>query len=66
MNYPTALERDGDFSQTYFGTANGPGQALQVIINPDRACRFRKQIPKSCAGIPGCKNGFINPMGRRC
>jgi hypothetical protein len=35
VNYPTALERQGDFSQTYFGTANGPGQGtLQVIIDP--------------------------------
>ena len=33
VNYPTALERQGDFSQTYFGNANGPGQGtlLQII-----------------------------------
>ncbi|MCP6423761.1 hypothetical protein NL463_31075, partial [Klebsiella pneumoniae] len=29
-NYPTALERQGDFSQTYFGNANGPGQGTLV------------------------------------
>jgi hypothetical protein len=35
VNYPTALERQGDFSQTYFGTASGPGQGtLQVITDP--------------------------------
>lgn len=35
VNYPTALERMGDFSQTYFGNANGPGEGtLQPIIDP--------------------------------
>ena len=67
VNYPTALERNGDFSQTYFGTADGPGQGtLQVIINPDTGLPFPgNKIPTSCAGIAGCKNGFINPMGQK-
>ena len=66
-NYPTALERQGDFSQTYFGTANGPGQGtLQLIINPDTGLPFPgNKIPKSCAGIPGCMNGYMNPMGQK-
>lgn len=35
VNYPTALERMGDFSQTFSGNANGPGQGtLQVITDP--------------------------------
>ena len=55
VNYPTALERKGDFSQTYFGTANGPGQGtLQPIINPDTGLPFPgNKIPTSCDGIPG-------------
>jgi hypothetical protein len=41
VNYPTALERQGDFSQTYFGSANGPGEGtLQQIINPDAGLPF--------------------------
>ena len=65
VNYPTALERAGDFSQTYFGNANGPGQGtLQPIINPDTGLPFPgNRIPLSCEGIPGCKNGRIHPMG---
>ena len=65
VNYPTALERAGDFSQTYFGNANGPGQGtLQVIINPDTGLPFPgNKIPLTCAGIPGCKNGHINQTG---
>ncbi|MEO7274789.1 MAG: hypothetical protein ABIX28_09090, partial [Vicinamibacterales bacterium] len=65
VNYPTALERMGDFSQTYFGNANGPGQGtLQPIINPDTGQPFPgNRIPLTCAGIPGCKNGRINPTG---
>lgn len=35
VNYPTALERRGDFSQTYVGNANGPGEGTVVpIIDP--------------------------------
>jgi hypothetical protein len=67
VNYPTERERNGDFSQTFFGTANGPGQGtLQPIINPDTGLPFPGNIiPKSCDGIPGCKHGFINPMGQK-
>ena len=67
VNYPTALERNGDFSQTYFGNANGPGQGtLQVIINPDTGLPFPgNKIPASCDGIPGCKHGRIHPMGQK-
>jgi hypothetical protein len=65
VNYPTALERQGDFSQTYFGTADGPGQGtLQLITNPDTGQPFPgNKIPLSCAGIPGCVNGHMNAMG---
>jgi hypothetical protein len=67
VNYPTALERNGDFSQTYFGSANGPGQGtLQRIINPDTGQQFPgNKIPTSCAGIAGCVNGRIHPMGQK-
>ena len=66
MNYPTALEREGDFSQTYFGTANGPGQGtLQVIINPDTGLPFPEQDSEELRRHSGCKNGFINPMGQK-
>jgi len=67
VNYPTALERNGDFSQTYFGNANGPGQGtLQVITNPDTGLPFPgNKIPQSCAGIPGCKNGYLHGMGQK-
>ena len=67
VNYPTALERNGDFSQTYFGNANGPGQGtLQPIINPDTGRPFPgNKIPTSCDGIPGCKHGYIHPMGQK-
>src|SRR5687768_3022301 len=67
VNYPTERERNGDFSQTFFGNANGPGQGtLQQIINPDTGLPFPGNIiPKSCDGIPGCKHGFINPMGQK-
>jgi hypothetical protein len=66
-NYPTALERQGDFSQTYFGNANGPGQGTLVsIINPDTGQPFPgNKIPLSCAGIPGCVNGYIHPIGQQ-
>ena len=66
-NYPTALERQGDFSQTYFGNANGPGQGtLQPIINPDTGQPFPgNKIPLSCAGIPGCVNGYMHPLGQQ-
>jgi hypothetical protein len=66
-NYPTALERQGDFSQTYFGNANGPGQGtLLQIINPDTGLPFPgNRIPLSCAGIPGCVNGYIHPLGQQ-
>ena len=65
VNYPTALERTGDFSQTYFGNANGPGQGtLQIIMNPDTGLPFPgNRIPSSCAGIAGCVNGRMHPMG---
>jgi hypothetical protein len=65
VNYPTALERMGDFSQTYFGNANGPGQGtLQIIMNPDTGLPFPgNRIPLSCAGIAGCVNGRMHPMG---
>jgi hypothetical protein len=64
-NYPTALERQGDFSQTYTGNANGPGEGtLQQIINPDTLLPFPgNKIPATCAGIPGCVYGHLNPMG---
>lgn len=67
VNYPTELERKGDFSQTYFGAANGPGQGtLQVIINPDTGLPFPgNKIPASCDGIPGCRLGYLNPMGQK-
>jgi hypothetical protein len=67
VNYPTAAEKNGDFSQTYFGTANGPEQGtLQQIINPDTGLPFPGNIiPKSCDGIPGCKNGYIHEMGQK-
>ena len=66
-NYPTALERAGDFSQTYYGNANGPGQGtLQPIINPDTGQAFPgNKIPTSCAGIAGCKYGVIKPLGQQ-
>ena len=66
-NYPTALERQGDFSQTYFGNANGPGQGTLVqIINPDTGLPFPgNRIPLSCAGIAGCVNGYIHPLGQQ-
>jgi hypothetical protein len=66
-NYPTALERQGDFSQTYFGNANGPGQGTRVnIINPDTGQPFPgNKIPLSCDGIPGCVNGYIHPLGQQ-
>ncbi len=66
-NYPTALERQGDFSQTFFGNANGPGQGTLVsIINPDTGQPFPgNKIPLSCAGIPGCVNGYIHPLGQK-
>jgi hypothetical protein len=65
VNYPTALERQGDFSQTFFGTADGPGQgSLNVIINPDTGQAFPgNKIPLTCAGIAGCVNGHMNAMG---
>jgi hypothetical protein len=65
VNYPTALERQGDFSQTYFGNANGPGEGtLQIIINPDTGQPFPgNKIPATCAGIAGCVNGHMNAMG---
>jgi len=65
VNYPTALERQGDFSQTYFGNANGPGEGtLQQIINPDTGQPFPgNKIPATCAGIAGCVNGHMNAMG---
>ena len=67
VNYPTALERLGDFSQTYFGNANGPGQGtLLTIINPDTGQPFPgNKIPASCAGIVGCVNGRIHPLGQK-
>ena len=57
----------GDFSQTYSGNANGPGQGtLQQIINPDTGLPFPgNKIPLSCAGIAGCDNGYINPLGQQ-
>lgn len=66
-NYPTALERQGDFSQTYFGNANGPGQGTLVqIINPDTGQPFPgNKIPASCAGIAGCVNGYMHPLGQQ-
>jgi hypothetical protein len=66
-NYPTPLEMAGDFSQTYFGNANGPGQGtLQPIINPDTGVAFPgNKIPASCAGIAGCVNGRIHPLGQK-
>ena len=66
-NYPTALERQGDFSQTYFGNANGPGQGTLVqIINPDTGQPFPgNKIPASCAGITGCVNGYMHPLGQQ-
>jgi hypothetical protein len=66
-NYPTALERQGDFSQTYFGNANGPGQGtLLPIINPDTGQPFPgNKIPASCAGIVGCVNGRMSPLGQQ-
>ena len=66
-NYPTALERQGDFSQTYSGNANGPGQGtVQPIINPDTGQPFPgNKIPLSCTGIPGCLNGYLHPLGQR-
>jgi len=66
-NYPTALERQGDFSQTYSGNANGPGQGtVQPIINPDTGQAFPgNRIPLSCAGIPGCVNGYLHPLGQQ-
>ena len=67
INYPTALERQGDFSQTYSGNANGPGQGtVQPIINPDTGLPFPgNRIPLSCAGIPGCVNGYLHPLGQQ-
>jgi hypothetical protein len=67
VNYPTALERAGDFSQTYFGNANAPGQGtVQPIINPDTGQPFPgNKIPLTCAGIPGCVNGRIHPLGQQ-
>jgi len=67
-NYPTALERAGDFSQTYFGNANGPGQGtLLTLLNPDTpGVPFPgNKIPASCAGIVGCKYGVLNPIGQK-
>jgi hypothetical protein len=67
-NYPTELERAGDFSQTYTGNANGPGQGtLQSIINPDTpGVAFPgNKIPLSCAGIAGCKYGVQNALGQK-
>jgi hypothetical protein len=54
-NMPTALERMGDFSQTYFGNANGPGEGtLQVITDPLTGQPFPGNV------IP---QGRINPLG---
>ena len=66
-NYPTALERLGDFSQTYYGNANGPGQGtLLPIINPDTGQQFPgNKIPASCAGIAGCVNGRMTALGQQ-
>jgi hypothetical protein len=66
-NYPTALERQGDFSQTYTGNANGPNQGtVQPIINPDTGLQFPgNKIPASCAGIVGCVNGRMHPLGQQ-
>ena len=66
-NYPTALERQGDFSQTYFGNANGPGQGtVLTIINPDTGQQFPgNKIPVSCVGTVGCKYGQISPLGQK-
>ena len=55
VNYPTALERMGDFSQTFFGNANGPGQGtLLQIIDPVTG----KQFPGN--KIPANR---ISPLG---
>ena len=49
------------------GNANGPGQGtVQPIINPDTGLPFPgNKIPLSCAGIPGCVNGYLHPLGQQ-
>jgi len=56
-NYPTALERAGDFSQTFFGNANGPGQGtLNQVIDPRTGVQFPgNKIPQD----------RINPLGQQ-
>ena len=69
VNYPTALERNGDFSQTYFGTADGPGQGtLQQIINPDTGLPFPGQqdsLELRRHSLAARTDSSI-PWGRRC
>ena len=57
VNYPTALERMGDFSQTYFGSANGPGEGtLQRILDPNTGEPFPGNV------IPANR---LNPLGQQ-
>ena len=64
VNYPTALERQGDFSQTYFGTADGPGQGtLQPIIDPETGQAFPgNRIPANRINALGQRMLNLLPM----
>jgi hypothetical protein len=66
-NMPTALEYNGDFSQTFFGaTQNNPAVSLQAIRDPITGQPFPgNRIP--AAGTPGCGVQFscIDPLGQR-
>ena len=56
-NYPTALERNGDFSQTFYGNANGPGQGtLNTITDWTTGAAFPGNV------IPANR---INPLGQK-
>jgi hypothetical protein len=65
-NYPTDLERQGNFSQTYLTTAGASYGTLQPIIDYRTGKPFPGNIIPQ-AGTPGCGVQFscINPIGQQ-
>ena len=61
-NYPTALERAGDFSQTFYGNANGPGQGTlnQILDWTNTVGGVAQPFPGNV--IPANR---INPLGAK-
>jgi hypothetical protein len=64
-NYPTALERQGDFSQTYFGNANGPARHGRLSSTRTPASRSREQDSSHLRGHAGCVNGRMTRSASR-